>query len=127
MSLIMFAACGGDDDTENCNDTLTLVGIASTTFAADQTTANCQAYKDSYANHIISCPTNEMFENELDSLNCLCFDPFQEVQSAANAYNQDPSMDNCQEYRAAIQTLITTSGGCDPNGVFQDTLADLNC
>ena len=55
--LLVFNACG--DDNEKCNDLTDDFNEASTTFTADQTTANCNAFYDDLSALIEEgCPDN---------------------------------------------------------------------
>ena len=57
-----------------------------------------------------------------ESGNFECITAVPELNDAAEAYNQDPSTENCNEYRAALQRFI--NNGCA--GMDQSAYAELD-
>jgi len=124
ISLTLLISCGGD----NCEDGLQKVTDASVAFSSEVNTSNCVAYKAAWEEYVKDCDIagSNVDASTIDGLLCACYDLNAAVVAAASVYSSDPSTENCNAYKATLQSLVD-QGECDSEGNFADLIANLNC
>jgi len=113
-----------EEETVDCAPFDTAVADALTAYTTDRTEVNCTAYQAALQAGIDEgCDSTNVYQTELDNLDCGCIALDEAVATASAAFISDPSTDNCITYKTALQAAV--DGNCDPNGLYLETINTL--